>query len=196
MGAIFGTLLADEDGVYDPRDTNDRLLLGLKGTISEFELVTMRNRLERGRLNKARRGELFARAPIGYIKVSSERLEMDPDEQVREVIRLLFDKYDEFGTAGAAFRYLIRNDIRLGFRPSRGPNRGELEWRRPVLLTVLRILHNPIYAGAYAYGRRPRRPIRTATGAHTTVGGWVPMERWQVLKLDCLPAYITWMLQP
>ena len=95
MCAIFGTLLADEDGVYDPRDTNDRLLLGLKGTISEFELVTMRNRLERGRLHKAQRGELFHRVPTGYIKLSSERVEMDPDEQVREVVRLIFDKYDE-----------------------------------------------------------------------------------------------------
>jgi DNA invertase Pin-like site-specific DNA recombinase len=192
MCAVFGALLADEDGVYDPRDPNDRLLLGLKGTISEFELVTMRNRLERGRLNKARRGGLFARAPIGYIKVSSERIELDPDEQARDVIRLIFDQYDELGTAGAVFRYLIGHDIRLGFRPSRGPNRGELEWRRPVLLTVLRILHNPTYAGAYAYGRRPRRRIRTAAGEHTAAGHWVPMDQWEVLKLDCLPAYITW----
>ena len=95
MCAIFGTILADEDGVYDPQDTNDRLLLGMKGTISEFELVTMRNRLERGRLNKAQRGELFHRVPTGYVKLSSDRVEMDPDEQVREVVRLIFDKYDE-----------------------------------------------------------------------------------------------------
>jgi DNA invertase Pin-like site-specific DNA recombinase len=157
MCAIFGTLLADEDGVYDLRDTNDRLLLGLKGTISEFELVTMRNRLERGRLHKARRGELFHRVPTGYIKLSSDRVEMDPDEQVREAVRPIFDKYDELGTAGAVFRYLIRNHIRLGFRPFHGPNRGDLEWRRPVLLTVFQILRHPIYVGAYAYGRRPAR---------------------------------------
>src|SRR5438309_4639565 len=87
MCALFGTLLADEDGVYDPVDTNDRLLLGLKGTISEFELVTMRNRLERGRLHNAQRGELFHRVPTGYIKLSSDRVEMDPDEQAREVVR-------------------------------------------------------------------------------------------------------------
>ena len=99
MCALFGTLLADEDGVYDPVDTNDRLLLGLTGIISEFELVTMRNRLERGRLHKARRGELFYRVPTGYIKLSSDRIDMDPDEQVREVVRLIFDKYDEIGTA-------------------------------------------------------------------------------------------------
>src|SRR4051812_4680007 len=98
MCAMFGTILADEDGVYDPKDTNDRLLLGLKGTISEFELVTMRNRLERGRLHKAQRGELFHNVPTGYVKLSTERVEMDPDEQARDIIRLIFDKYDELGT--------------------------------------------------------------------------------------------------
>lgn len=192
MCAIFGTILADEDGVYDPQDTNDRLLLGLKGTISEFELVTMRNRLERGRLNKARRGELFHRVPTGYVKLSAERVELDPDEQVREVIRLIFDKYDEIGTAWGVFHYLVRNNIKLGFRPDRGPNRGDLEWRRPALLTVFQILRHPIYAGAYAYGRRPQKRVRTADGERTGSGPWVPMERWKVLKRDCLPAYITW----
>ncbi len=192
MCAIFGTLLADEDGAYDPRDSNDRLLLGLKGTISEFELVTMRNRLERGRLHKAQRGELFFRAPIGYIKLSSERLEMDPDEQVRDVVRLIFDKYDELGTARGVFYYLIQNNIRIGLRPHHGPDRGTLQWRRPVQRTIFQILRHPIYAGAYAYGRRPLRRIRTAAGERTAVGNWVPMDQWKVLKLDCLPAYITW----
>src|SRR5258708_35057872 len=123
MCAIFGTILADEDGVYDPKDTNDRLLLGLKGTISEFELVTMRNRLERGRLHKAQRGALFHNVPTGYVKLSTEQVEMDPDEQVRDVIRLIFDKYDELGTVLGVFRYLVRNEIRLGIRPYHGPNR-------------------------------------------------------------------------
>ena len=178
MCAIFGTLLADEDGVYDPLDTNDRLLLGLKGTISEFELVTMRNRLERGRLHKAQRGELFYRVPTGYIKLSSDRIEMDPDEQVRDVVRLIFDKYDEIGSVWGVFHYLIRNNIRLGFRPFHGPHRGNLEWRRPVLITVFEILRNPMYAGAYAYGRRtcqragrPRRnTVAPASGSPWTSG--------------------------
>src|SRR4051795_10842093 len=168
--ALFGTLLADQDGVYDPSDTNDRLLLGLKGTISEFELITMRNRLERGRLHKAQRGELFHNVPTGYVKLSTERVEMDPDEQVRDIIRLIFDKYDEIGTAWGVFHYLIRNNIRLGFRPFYGPNRGNLEWRRPNLLTIFQILRNPIYAGAYAYGRRPHKRVRTVTGEHTGAG--------------------------
>jgi DNA invertase Pin-like site-specific DNA recombinase len=104
MCALVGTVLADEGGVYDP---NDRLLLGLKGTISEFELVTMRNRLERGKLNKARRGELFYCVPAGYLKVTPEHVEFDPDEQVQHVVRLIFAKFDELGTAWAVFRYLI-----------------------------------------------------------------------------------------
>jgi DNA invertase Pin-like site-specific DNA recombinase len=192
MCAIFGTLLADEDGVYDPLDTNDRLLLGLKGTISEFELVTMRNRLERGRLHKAQRGELFYRVPTGYIKLSSDRIEMDPDEQVRDVVRLIFDKYDEIGSVWGVFHYLIRNHIRLGFRPFHGPHRGNLEWRRPVMVTVFEILRNPMYAGAYAYGRRTCQRARTAPEEHSGAGKWVPMDQWKVLKHDCLPAYITW----
>ncbi len=152
----------------------------------------MRNRLERGRLHKAQRGELFHRVPTGYVKLSTDRVEMDPDEQVREVVRLIFDKYDELGTAWGVFHYLIRNNIRLGFRPFHGPNRGNLEWRRPVLLTVFQILRHPIYAGAYTYGRRPHKRVRTADGRRTTAGNWVPMDQWKVLKLDCLPAYITW----
>jgi DNA invertase Pin-like site-specific DNA recombinase len=192
MCAIFRTILSDEDGVYDPQDTNDRLLLGLKGTISEFELVTMRNRLERGRLHKAQRGELFHRVPTGYVKLSTERVAMDPDEQVREVVQLIFDKYDEYGSAWGVFHYLIRNNVRIGFRPFHGPNRGNLEWRRPVLLTVFQILRHPIYAGAYSYGRRPRKRVRSATGDQNSAGNWVPMEQWKVLILDRLPAYITW----
>src|SRR5262245_43204639 len=136
MCALFGTILADEDGVYDPGDTNDRLLLGLKGTIGEFELVTMHNRLERGKLNKAQRGELVYNGPAGYIKVSTDHVEMDPDEQVREVIRLIFDKYDELGSVYGVFRYLVRNHIRIGVRAHTGPCRGQLEWHPPTPFLV------------------------------------------------------------
>jgi Recombinase len=130
--------------------------------------------------------------PTGYVKLSTEQVELDPDEQVREVIRLIFDKYDEIGTAWGVFHYLIRNSIKLGFRLFHGPNRGNLEWRRPVLLTVFQILRHPIYAGAYAYGRRPHKRVRTANEDRTSAGNWVPMDQWKVLKRDRLPAYITW----
>jgi DNA invertase Pin-like site-specific DNA recombinase len=133
---IFGTLLADQDGIYDPADPNDRLLLGLKGQISELELHTIRSRLVRGKLNKARRGELFINRPIGYVKTADGGLALDQDEQVRSVVRLIFDKFDELGTAHAVTRYLRQNHIRLGIRPHDGPNRGNLEWRPARVSTV------------------------------------------------------------
>ncbi len=157
---IFGALLADQDGIYDPSDPNDRLLLGLKGQISELELHTIRSRLVRGKLNKARRGELFINAPIGYVKTPAGGLALDPDEQVRAVVRLIFEKFDELGTAHAVTRYLRQNHIRLGIRPHDGPNRGNLEWRPAGVSTVYRILTHPAYAGTYAYGRTPVEPKR------------------------------------
>jgi DNA invertase Pin-like site-specific DNA recombinase len=189
--AVFGTLLADQDGVYDPRDSNDRLLLGLKGTMSEFELVTMRNRLERGKLHKAERGELFLAVPAGYVKLPSGEVTQDPDEQVRAIIALIFDKFDELGSIYAVFRYLIGNNLRIGGRVRSGPQRGQLEWRRPALPTLWQLLHHPIYAGAYAYGRRLVDPKRRGSGKNAAKW-WVPLERWKVLKRDVLPAYISW----
>jgi DNA invertase Pin-like site-specific DNA recombinase len=114
---IFGALLADQDGVYDPSDPNDRLVLGLKGQLSEMELHTIRSRLERGKLNKARRGELIINAPSGYVKTASGGLALDPDDQVRTVIRLIFDKFDELGAAHAVTRYLRQHRIRIGIHP-------------------------------------------------------------------------------
>ena len=113
--ALRGTLIADQEGLYDPREANDRLLLGLKGTMSEFELITMRNRLEQGKLHKAQRGALFHAAPIGYIKTAAGQLELDPDEQVRAVVQLVFEKFAELGSLGALGRYLLQHGIRMGF---------------------------------------------------------------------------------
>ncbi len=114
MCSIFGTVLADEDGLYDPRDPNDRLLLGLKGTMSEYELITMHNRLERGKLHKAQRCELILTVPCGYLKLPTGEVVLDPDEQARSTVRLVFDKFDELGSFGRLYRYLVRNKIRLG----------------------------------------------------------------------------------
>ena len=190
--ALFGTLLADQDGVYDPHDSNDRLLLGLKGTMSEFELCTMRNRLDRGKLNKATRGELFFKVPCGYVKLPSGEVALDPDEQARDVVQSVFDRFDELGTIYGVHRYLLTNGIRLGMRAQDGPRRGQLEWRRPSLATLTQMLHNPMYAGAYAYGQRPCDARRTASGASKTEQRRVPMSEWKVLQRDRLPAYITW----
>lgn len=192
MSALVGTILADEDGVYDPNDSNDRLLLGLKGTISEFELVTMRNRLERGKRNKAQRGELFTLVPTGYVKVAAGQVELDPDEQVRDVIRLLFDKFDELGTIDGVFRYLVRNRIHLGVRSHAGPNRGQLEWHRPTRFLVRQVLVHPIYAGVYAYGRQRPKPSRVSAGANPSADSAASGYEWDVFQRDRLPAYITW----
>jgi DNA invertase Pin-like site-specific DNA recombinase len=188
---IFGALLADQDGIYDPSDANDRLLLGLKGQISELELHTIRSRLERGKLNKARRGELFINAPIGYVKTPTGGLALDPDDQVRAVVRLIFDKFDELGTAHAVTRYLRQHHIRLGIRPHDGPNRGHLEWRPALVSTVYRILAHPAYAGTYAYGRTPIEPKRRRRNGQPGIRH-APMAEWAVTLHDRLPAYITW----
>jgi DNA invertase Pin-like site-specific DNA recombinase len=191
--ALFGTLLADQDGVYDPHDPNDRLLLGLKGTMSEFELCTMRNRLERGRMHKATRGELFYKAPCGYLKLPSCEVALDPDEQARTVVQLVYSKFDELGTVYGVHRYLVRSGICLGMRAQDRARRGQLEWRRPSLATLNHMLHNPTYAGAYAYGRRPCDARLNVSGISKTQQRWVPMSEWKVLQRDRVPAYITWV---
>ena len=114
---IFHTLLADQDGLYDPTDHNDRLLLGLSGIMSEAELHILRGRMLAGARNKARRGELYNHAPIGYARVPGGGLMLDPDEQARDVVRLIFDKFDELGTVSGLLRYLVRHGIRLGVPP-------------------------------------------------------------------------------
>ena len=192
MCTIFGTLLADEDGLYEPRDPNDRLLLGLKGTMSEYELITMRNRLEGGKLHKADRGELIGTVPCGYVKLPSGEVVLDPDEQVRSTIELVFDKFDELGSHGRLYRYLTRNKIRLGIREKRGPRRGELEWRPSTRSMLERMLHHPIYAGAYSYGRRRVDRKQSATGDSKVKMRSMPMSEWRVLLNDRMPAYITW----
>lgn len=189
---IFGALLADQDGVYDPSDPNDRLLLGLKGQISELELHTIRSRLDRGRLNKARRGELILHAPIGYVKTSTDGLAFDPDEQARSVVRLVFEKLDELGTAHAVVRYLKQNHVRLPVRPIDGPNRGQLEWRPAYLSTVFRMLKNPAYAGTYAFGQFPVNPKRRRRDGQTPCVRHVSRNQWAVTLHNKLPAYITW----
>ena len=190
--AIFQTLLADQEGVYDANEPNDRLILGLKGMMSELELTTMRNRLQRCKLHKAERGELFTAAPLGYVRLPSGTMGLDPDEQVQSVVRLVFAKFDELGSVYGVFRYLLRNHLRLGLRVRKGPHCGQVAWRRPALPTLFAVLHNPTYAGAYAYGRTFKDPRRQAAGHSKTGVHSVPLAEWKVLIRDRLPAYISW----
>ncbi|WP_052315670.1 recombinase family protein [Singulisphaera acidiphila] len=161
---IFNTLLCDQDGIYDALDSNDRLLLGMKGAMSEFELITLRNRLLRGSRNKAERGELFLAVPLGYLKTPSGEIVQEPDEQARGMIRLVFDKFEELGSAYAVFRYLVVNDLQLGFRRQRRGHAGDLEWKPASPNRILSILRHPIYAGAYAYGLHRAGTPNPSTG--------------------------------
>jgi DNA invertase Pin-like site-specific DNA recombinase len=189
--SIFRTLLADQDGLYDPTDYNDRLLLGLKGTMSEAELHILRSRMYQGLLNKARRGAVFNHPPAGYVKAPAGSFALDPDEQVQSVIRLLFDQFERQGTLNGLLQYLVRHGIRMPIRPHGGPNRGQLEWHRPNRVTLQNLLHHPIYAGYYRWGHRacdPRRKVGGRPGTGRTVRA--PRECLVLLEDHC-PAYIS-----
>src|SRR3984957_18671793 len=161
---IFQTLLADQDGVYDPTNYNDRLLLGLKGTMSEAEIHLLRSRMYEGLLHKARRGEVYSHAPIGYVKSSDGGLVLDPDEQVQSAIRLIFEQFERQGTVCALLRYLVRHQILLPIRPIHRQLRGQLQWHRPSRTTLQNMLHHPIYAGYYRFGHRSVDPRKKVPG--------------------------------
>src|SRR5947209_4581544 len=190
--AVFRVLLADADAVYYPTDHSDRLLLGLHGMISEAELHVIKERMYQGKLNKARRGELLGLPPIGYVRLASGEWAIDPDEQVQATVRLIFDQFDSEATLHGLLRYLVHHGIRIPVRPHHGPNRGELEWRRPNRPTLSNLLHHPSYAGAYRYGHRPVDPRRKQPGRPTTGKLIRRPEECLVLIRDRLPAYITW----
>jgi DNA invertase Pin-like site-specific DNA recombinase len=156
---LFRTLLADADGVYDPTDPNDRMLLGLRGMMSEAELHVLQSRMHEGKLNKARRGELLGTPPIGYVKLPTGEFAIDPDEQVRAVVGLIFDEFDRQGSLHGLLRYLTHHGVRIPIRAAGGPDRGRLEWRRPVRETLQNLLHNPTYAGVYQWGRSRSEPL-------------------------------------
>ncbi len=167
-------------------------VVGPKGTMSEAELHLLKQRLYQGKLNKARRGELAMAVPVGYIRRPSGEVTFDPDEQVQHVVRLLFRKFEELGTLNALLRYLVAHEIRLGVRVREGAARGELEWRRPNRMTLQNLLKHPIYAGAYAYGRRPVDPRRQVPGRRSSGRTATAPTDWVALLRDRLPAYITW----
>ncbi len=189
---LFGTLLGDLDGIYDPTDYNDRLLLGLKGTLSEAELHVLKQRMLAGKRAKAERGELGMAVPMGYVRRPSGEVILEPDEQARATIALLFDQFERCGTINGVLQYLVRHQIQLPHRVRLGLRQGDLEWRRPNRTTLSNLLHHPIYAGAYAYGRRPTDPRRQQPGRPATGRRVAAPEACAVLLQDRLPAYISW----
>jgi len=160
--------------------------------MSEAELHILQQRMLQGKLNKARRGELGFSLPTGYVRRPSGEVLLDPDEQVRHVVSLIFRKFEELGTLNAVLRYLVKNNIQLGIRLREGLGKGELEWHRPNRMTLQNLLKNPIYAGAYAYGKRQIDPRRKRAGRPSTGRVVMAPEKWRVLLKDRLPAYITW----
>lgn len=188
--AVTGVVVIDEQGVYDPADHDDRMLLDLKGTMSEAELHWLRLRLAGGRLNKARRGALWMTPPIGYIWRENQFV-FDPDEAVQRVVRLIFERFAIEPSIWAVVRWAQQNGIRFPTRKVSNEASGEIEWRTLRMGRVSSMLHNPIYAGVYAYGRREKRKV-VVDGEIRTRQKQVAESEWAVRIVDAHPAYITW----
>ena len=186
--ALTDTLILDEDGLYDPAHFNDRLLLGLKGTMSEAELHVLKARLRGGVLNKAKRGELWMAPPVGLIYDPEGRVVLDPDEQVQRAVRLLFETFRRTGTATATVQAFRQDAVLFPRRLRTGPDKGELLWAELAHSRVLQIIHNPRYAGAFVFGRTRTRP--RVAGGSTQLR--MPQEEWTVLIPDVYEGYIPW----
>ena len=186
--AITDTLILDEEGVYNPTDFNDRLLLNMKGTFSEVELHVLRSRLRGGILSKARRGELKTRLPTGFVYDHNDKIIIDPDKQVQQSLRLFFDIFQRTGAAFATVKAFAKDDVKFPCRIHLGPDKGNLKWQRLTSGRARVILKNPRYAGAYYYGRQRSR--KNVDGSTTYFQ--VPRDEWLVLIKDVHPGYITW----
>ena len=189
---ITQTLLADESAVYDPRDPNDRLLLGLKGTISEAELFTLRCRLHEGRWHKARRGELNRSLPVGYARTAAGEVVKDPDRQVQGRLSYIFRLFGQQKVARRVLIQLVKERLKIPTRVWGGPHHGELIWKDPDFSALMRILHNPTYAGAYVYGQYAydpfdRSPVTGKARVHPR-----SLSDWPVCIQGVYPAYVAW----
>jgi DNA invertase Pin-like site-specific DNA recombinase len=192
--ALSDTLVIDEDGIYDPGQYNDRLLLGFRGTMSEAELHWLRNRLLGGKLAKAERGELRFRPPTGYVYDAAQRIVLDPDEEIQQAIRLLFALFEHSGSALAVVKHFAEQRLRF---PARSWSRGaedEVVWQPLLHERVLNVLHNPTYAGVYVYGRTQSR-TRTLPGEAPRIKGRTRQLKpadWPIVLYEHHPAYISW----
>jgi DNA invertase Pin-like site-specific DNA recombinase len=188
---LVGTLIVDEDGIYDPRHPNDRLLLGMKGTMSELELSLLRQRSHEAIKLKAGRGELFTSVPIGYVRTERHRIERDPDRRVRAALELVFRKFMELQSVRQVHVWLRQEHIDLPFIEYTEAGR-TVRWRAPMYSTVHRLLRNPIYAGAYVYGRSGS--ATRIEGGRKRVRRGVPRQvhEWDVLLKEHHEGYISW----
>jgi DNA invertase Pin-like site-specific DNA recombinase len=189
---VTQTLLADDSSVYDPRHPNDRLLLGVKGTLSEAELMTIRCRMHDGRWSKARRGELAQPLPVGYVRSETGVVGKDPDRQVQARLAYVFELFAELRVARRVVARLRQEKLTIPTQAWGGPGHGEVRWKVPTFGAVMRILHNPAYAGAYVYGQKEYDPFdRSPTNGKAKTKAR-PLADWPVCVRDAYPAYLTW----
>lgn len=186
--ALSKTLILDEEGIYDPSHFNDRLLLGLKGTMSEAELHVIRARLFGGMLNKAKRGELRLRPPVGYIYDVHGKLIRDPDKRVQMAVSMLFETFRRVGTIGGCAREFARNKLTFPRKLFSGPKKGQTIFGKLTPIRAREIIQNPRYAGIYAYGRRQQFPRGLESKPITK---YVAQEQWKSFITDAHPAYIS-----
>jgi DNA invertase Pin-like site-specific DNA recombinase len=189
--AIVGTLIIDEDGIYDPRSSDDQLMLGLKGTFSVMESSTIRQRAFQAKLEKAARGELFGLIAAGYVLDMDGRLVKDPNARTRDAVGLVFGKFRELGSVRQVTLWLRRENVCLPKLTTGGPRRS-VEWMLPTYSGLLHMLANPVYAGAYAYGRNGRETRLEDGRRRVRNGVRLPREKWRVLLLDRHEGYIDW----
>jgi DNA invertase Pin-like site-specific DNA recombinase len=190
---LVGTLVIDGEGVYDPRVSNDRLLLGLKGTMSEFELNLFRQRSLEALRGKARRGELQFCLPVGFCWTAEGKVELDPDRRVQHAIRTVFRKFTELGSARQVLLWFREEKVSLPAGRTESPASGrKVTWKLPMYKSVLSVLANPFYAGAYAFGKTEARTIVEGGRAHKTHGHRKPRDKWMVLIQGHHPGYISW----
>jgi len=189
---FVGTIIVDEDGIYDPRHPNDRLLLGMKGTMSELELSLFRQRSQEALKQKARRGALFLGVGAGYVRIGRDRIEKDPDQRVQDALRLVFAKFAELRSVRQVHVWLRDDGIALPVACHSAAEGRSIVWRLPLYNTVHNILTNPIYAGAYAFGRTMSK-VSVENGRKRVKRGLRrPLADWDVLLKDQHEGYITW----
>jgi DNA invertase Pin-like site-specific DNA recombinase len=189
LASVYGTLISDSSGIYDPRIYDDRLLLGLKGTFSEAQWYSLRTQLGAAKLNKAKRGELHLRLPVGLVRVSDERVALHPDAQVQSAIRHVFAEFERLGSAHKVLRALRDEGLSLPRREGSSWME-DVMWVRPTFAAIYAILKNPAYAGAYAYGKQHRTHL--PGDAHKVVTHPLPLPEWPVLRPEAFPGYIPW----